>query len=74
VKTAQLRDLDECISRHREALKLRPAPHSGRSNLLNNLAHALDARFQQRGELGDLDESNAYRRELERLDRASGLT
>ncbi|KAG2071283.1 hypothetical protein BDR04DRAFT_520543, partial [Suillus decipiens] len=43
------------IELHREALLLRPAGHSGRSTSLNNLAVSLQARFQQRGTMSDLD-------------------
>ncbi|KIK00304.1 hypothetical protein K443DRAFT_66010, partial [Laccaria amethystina LaAM-08-1] len=41
------RDLDEEITAFRHSLE--PAPHPGRSGSLNNLANALQTRFEQRG-------------------------
>ncbi|KAF8966679.1 tetratricopeptide repeat-containing protein [Flammula alnicola] len=56
-------DLDEAISFHREALGLRPAPHSSRSTSLNDLAAALLTRFEQRGTSNNLDEAILLHRE-----------
>ncbi|PPQ93378.1 hypothetical protein CVT25_007087, partial [Psilocybe cyanescens] len=50
-------DLDEAISLHRQALKLRPAPHPGRSMSLSNLAHAVRTQFNQRGDRSNLNEA-----------------
>ncbi|KIM81373.1 hypothetical protein PILCRDRAFT_821454 [Piloderma croceum F 1598] len=49
-------DLSEAILLHREALGLRPAPHSHRSASITCLAGALNTRFKQSHRLQDLDE------------------
>ncbi|KIJ92241.1 hypothetical protein K443DRAFT_54164, partial [Laccaria amethystina LaAM-08-1] len=48
---------------HREVLLLWPAPHPERSMPLNNLADALQTRFEQRGAPNDLDETISLHRE-----------
>ena len=53
-------DLEESIQFHKEALELRPAPHSHRSDSLSNLALALSTKFGQRGDLNDLEVSITY--------------
>jgi len=53
----QLKDLDEAISLHHEALDLRPTAHPDRSISLNNLAIALYTRFKQLGRGEDLDKA-----------------
>jgi tetratricopeptide (TPR) repeat protein len=55
------RDLDEEITAFRHGLE--PAPHPDRSGSLNNLANALQTRFNQRGASNDLDEGIYLHRE-----------
>ena len=66
-RTGELADLDEAVRLLREALILRPAPHSMRSHSLNNLATALDTRFTQTGQIDDLDEAISLHREARLL-------
>ncbi|KDR71376.1 hypothetical protein GALMADRAFT_144057, partial [Galerina marginata CBS 339.88] len=55
------RDLDEEITAFRRGLG--PAAHSDHSGSLNNLASALQTRFEQRGASNDLDEAILLHRE-----------
>ncbi|OAX32309.1 hypothetical protein K503DRAFT_727146, partial [Rhizopogon vinicolor AM-OR11-026] len=48
-------DINECISLNREALVLRPVGHPAREKTLNNLARAFKARYDQCGEIADLE-------------------
>ncbi|ETW79619.1 hypothetical protein HETIRDRAFT_155806 [Heterobasidion irregulare TC 32-1] len=52
-----MQDLEEAIKLHREALSLRPSPHSDRFSSLFNLAFDLWSRFEQTGQLQDLEEA-----------------
>jgi tetratricopeptide (TPR) repeat protein len=61
--SGQLKDLNDAISLHRDALKLRPAPHSRRSTSLNNLAVGLIKRFSMSGRGEDLDEAISFYRD-----------
>ena len=56
-------DLDEAISLYRQALKLFPPMHPNRSDLLTNLANALENRFEQGGQQTDLDEAISFHRQ-----------
>jgi hypothetical protein len=67
VVTGQIKDVDEAIALHREALGLRPAPHPNRSDSLNNLAAVLETRFDQTGQIEDVDEAIALHQEALRL-------
>ncbi|KAJ2936948.1 hypothetical protein H1R20_g137, partial [Candolleomyces eurysporus] len=59
-------DLDEAISLHREALKLRPSPDLDRLIALNNLGHALSDCHRLTGTMADLEEAiSVYREALE---------
>src|SRR5262249_23674744 len=49
--------LNEAMSCFYGSLRLRPEGHPSRSRSLNNLANALSTRFEQKGQLRDLDES-----------------
>ena len=55
------RDLDEEITAFRNGLE--PTPHPDRSGSLNNIAIALQTRFEQRGGSNDLDEAISLHRE-----------
>jgi hypothetical protein len=55
------KDLDEEITAFRHCLE--PAPNPDRSTSLNNLADALQTRFEQRGASNDLDEAISLHRE-----------
>ncbi|KIJ90397.1 hypothetical protein K443DRAFT_549293, partial [Laccaria amethystina LaAM-08-1] len=55
------RDLDEEITAFRHGLE--PGPHPDRSTSLNNLANALQDRFERRGAPNDLDEAMSLHRE-----------
>ncbi|OAX32286.1 hypothetical protein K503DRAFT_727157 [Rhizopogon vinicolor AM-OR11-026] len=50
-------DIHECISLNREALVLRPVGHPAREKTFNNLAKALKARYDQYGDITDLEEA-----------------
>ena len=57
-------DLDEAITLHRQALDLRPSDDVDHVTSLNNLASALENRFEQGGgEHADLDEAVLLRSE-----------
>jgi hypothetical protein len=53
-------DLNEAIALLREALALRAPPHPDRSRSLDNLASAVQTRFQQHGGSRDLDEASPF--------------
>jgi hypothetical protein len=61
---ASLADLETAIYLFREALDRRPAPHSLRSDSLNDLAAALVTRFSQTNQSRDLDEAIQLRCEV----------
>ncbi|KAJ2934087.1 hypothetical protein H1R20_g3007, partial [Candolleomyces eurysporus] len=61
--TGSLVDLEETISLNREALELRPFPHSDRSLSLNNLSSALQDRYQLTRTVADLEEAISLQRE-----------
>ena len=62
-RLGEMRDIEESIRCHREALKLLPAPHPDRPVLLNNLANALHRQFKQKGDFENLEESIRCHRE-----------
>jgi hypothetical protein len=72
-------DLEDAISSHREALTLHPPGHPDRSSSLNNLANALQTRFEQLGRVEDLEDAISSHREALTLrppghpDRSSSL-
>ncbi|KAJ7839402.1 CHAT domain-containing protein, partial [Mycena leptocephala] len=57
------KDIDEAITLHREALEIRAAPHPDRGGSLNNLAAAVQTRFEQWGDPKDIDEAITLHRE-----------
>ena len=61
-RSSQLKDLEEAISLHREALDLLLASHPRRSGSLNNLASASKTRFELSGHLEDLEEAISLHR------------
>jgi tetratricopeptide (TPR) repeat protein len=59
-------DLEEAISLSREAVELRPPPHTSRSDLLNELAVSLLNRYRCTQSMSDLEEAiSLYREALE---------
>ncbi|KAG8990863.1 hypothetical protein FRB94_013030 [Tulasnella sp. JGI-2019a] len=52
-----LSNLEERIRHHRETLSLRPVGHPARSFSLKQLGNALQARFDRRDDMADLEES-----------------
>jgi tetratricopeptide (TPR) repeat protein len=53
----ELRDLEDAISRHRDALELTPHGHPHRRGYLNNLGNSFKARFKRLGEASDLEDA-----------------
>ncbi|KAH8115661.1 CHAT domain-containing protein [Phellopilus nigrolimitatus] len=62
-QTGRMKDLEESISKYRDALELCPPGHPGRSVSLNNIANGLLTRFKQTGRMEDLEESIAHFRD-----------
>ncbi len=58
-----MKNLDDTISSHREAVTVRPPGHPYRSRSLDHLAIALRTRFQQLGQVEDLEEAISFHRE-----------
>jgi tetratricopeptide (TPR) repeat protein len=56
----QLADLEKSIGFYKHALELFPGSHPNRSASLNNLANALSTRFEQTGQLPDLEDSIGF--------------
>ncbi|KAH0828797.1 hypothetical protein J3R83DRAFT_3243 [Lanmaoa asiatica] len=54
---AEPNDLEQAISRHREAVDLIPHHHPNKPRCLNNLGTTLVARFRYIGELSDLEQA-----------------
>ncbi|KAJ7939715.1 CHAT domain-containing protein [Mycena leptocephala] len=73
------KDIDDCITLHKEALDTRPVSDPDRGSSLNNLASAIQTRFIQRGDSKDIDEAVTLHREALEIrpapdrDRASSL-
>lgn len=63
-------DLDEAVTVHREALRLRPIGHLLLSSSIGNLARAVQFYFTEKSDAADLDESIALHREGRLLDPA----
>jgi hypothetical protein len=55
-----MEDLEEAITRHEQALNLRPPGHSDCLLSLNNLAHVMFACFEPLGKLEDLEHPPHY--------------
>lgn len=51
------KDIVEALELHREALALRQSPHPDRGMSLNNLAAAIQTRFEQQGNAVDVTEA-----------------
>ncbi|KAJ7833962.1 hypothetical protein B0H14DRAFT_2591169 [Mycena olivaceomarginata] len=56
-RLSDLNDLNESISKKKDAVLLMPDGHSDKPGRLNNLGISLLARFERLGDLGDLNES-----------------
>ncbi|KAJ7866520.1 hypothetical protein B0H13DRAFT_2281423 [Mycena leptocephala] len=68
------KDLDEAIKLHRDAVQLGGFPHPNRSMFLNNLAIAVNTRFEHGGDLRDLDEAIELQREVLEINAALSPT
>ena len=63
-QVADPRDIDECITLHKEAMEFRPIHHSRHCDSLNGIANALLSRFQKKGETRDLTQAVSYHRKV----------
>jgi hypothetical protein len=55
VRLGELRDLEDAISRQRDAVDSTPNGHPDKPGYLNNLGNSFKARFEHLGELSDLE-------------------
>jgi len=62
-QTGYVRDLDEAISLHRQALTFLPVLHPDRPGSLYNLANVLGTRFIETGVIADVNEAISLHRE-----------
>ena len=59
-----LKDLDEAITKGREAVQKVPLHHPDKCNFLYNVSRFLESRYNASGEIRDLDEAVTYTRKL----------
>ena len=59
----QLNDLEDAISRYREAVDLTPDGHPDKPSRLDNLGNSFISRFEQLGQLNDLEDAISRHRE-----------
>ena len=62
-RLGELSDLEDAISRHRDAVDLTPHGHPDKPARLNNLGSSLNTRFERLGELGDLEDAISRHRD-----------
>ncbi|KAF8436631.1 hypothetical protein L210DRAFT_3548766, partial [Boletus edulis BED1] len=56
-RLGELRDLEDAISTHRDAVHLTPDGHPDKPSHLNNLGLSFRARFERLGEPSDLEDA-----------------
>jgi tetratricopeptide (TPR) repeat protein len=62
-RLGELSDLEDAISRFRDAVDLTPHGHPDKPGRLNNLGNALLTRFERLGELSDLEDAISRHRD-----------
>ncbi|KAI9574287.1 TPR-like protein [Boletus coccyginus] len=66
-RIGELSDLEDAISRQRDAVELTPHGHPHRPGRLNNLGNSIRARFQRLGEPNDLEDAISIQRDAVEL-------